>query len=376
MTHEYDVVIAGAGPAGSAAAAVLAGRGLSVALLDRRDFPRNKLCGGLLTWKTRQILERVFGPGVLDGVADHASDRYEIFHWDRLLAAGRSPEPFVLVKRRVLDLRLLELARARGAAFFPGRTVAECRPERGELATAGGEVFRGRYVIGADGAGSVVRKCLGADREAWRKGLAGALEVFLPREAVPGAVDHPRLYAGCVDKGYGWVFPNSDGVVVGLCGLLRSGSDFPQLLRKFLDFLQISDAVRPRPHGHPLPYGNHLKTPYGGRALLAGDAGGFVEPLLGEGIFYALTTGRYAAEAVLEALDHGGEPGPAYARRIRRVLVPEFRAADTLRWTLFALLRGVGPGLMGGAVRLFSGPLVQAVHGLRSYRFLLPKTWD
>lgn len=376
MTHEYDVVIAGAGPAGSAAAAVLAGRGLSVALLDRRDFPRNKLCGGLLTWKTRRVLERVFGPGILDGATDHVSDRYEILHRDRLLAEGRSPEPFVLVKRRVLDMRLLELARARGAAFFPNRAVAECRPERGELATVGGEVFRGRYVIGADGAGSVVRKCLGADREAWRRGLAGAVEILVPREALPGAVDHPRLYAGVVDTGYGWVFPNSDGMVVGLCGLMRGKPDYPRLLRDFLGFHGALEMRGLAVYGHPLPYGNYLKTPYGGRALLAGDAGGFVEPLLGEGIFYALTTGRYAAEAVIEALDRGGEPGPAYARRIRRVLVPEFRAANALRWTLFALLRAAGPGLMGGAVRLFSGPLVQAVHGLRSYSFLLPKTWD
>ncbi len=376
MIRSFDVVVAGAGPAGAAAAATLARAGLSVALLDRRNFPRPKLCGGLLTWKTCRELARTFGPGVLDGVVDFETAGFEIRHRHRVLAAGSAPHPFRLVKRRVLDQRLLDLAREAGAAFFPALAVTGCDPAAGEVRTARGETFRGRVVIGADGAGSVLRRALFPDSRPWRRNLAAALEIFVPSGALPQAPDIPRLYAGCARNGYGWVFPNSDGHVVGLCGLLRADKDPAALFRKFLDFLGLPESARPALHGHPLPYGNWIARPFGGRVLLAGDAAGMVEPLLGEGIFYAAGTGRLAAQAALGEMRGGAAAGPAYAAALGRDILPEFRAADRLRWTLFGLLGWVGPLGLSGLMRLFQNPLAQAVHGLRSYNLLGRRSWD
>ena len=376
MVHSFDALVAGAGPAGSSAARVLARAGLSVALIDRREFPRPKLCGGLLTWKTGQELERVFGPGVLDGVVDFQTPRFEIRHWDQVLAAGSAPQPFRLVKRRVLDQRLLDLARDAGAHVFPGRAVVSCDPAQGELRTAQGDVFQGRFLIGADGAGSVLRTSLFPDKAAWRRNLAAALEIFLPAGALPAAPDFPRLYAGCARTGYGWVFPNSDGQVVGLCGLLRGDKDPGALFRKFLDFLGVAEKARPALHGHPLPYGNWIGRPFGGRLLLAGDAAGMVEPLLGEGIFYAVSSGRLAAQAVLGEIKDSAPAGPAYAGALARNILPELRAANRLRWALFGLLRWPGPRGLAGLLRLLQNPLAQAVHGLRSYNLLVRRSWD
>lgn len=377
MVRDFDVVIAGAGPAGAAAAGLLARRGRSVALLDRRDFPRPKLCGGLLTWKTTQALAAAgLDAAALDGVIDHVARHFEILHRDRLLLEGDAPQPFRFVKRRVLDQRLLDLARSAGAEFFPGRTVTACDPARAELRTARGETFRGRFVLGADGAGSPVRKCLGLEGPSWRRGLAAAVEVLLPPGTLPRAPGHPRLYIHCARAGYGWVFPNSDGSMVGLCGLVRANTDFSRLAREFLEFLHIPDSRKIPLRGHPLPYGNWLSRPHSGRVLLAGDAAGLVEPLFGEGIFYALHSGRLAARALDQALETDRDPAPLYSSSLQRQVLPELRAADILRWLLFGLLHGPGPALLGQVVRLARAPLAEAVHGLRSYRFLRPKTWD
>lgn len=372
----FDVVVAGAGPAGASAARALARAGLSVALLDRRDFPRPKLCGGLLTWKTVQELDKGFGCKALDGVVDFETPRFEIRHWDQVLAAGQAEHPFRLVKRRVLDQRLLTLAQEAGAQFFPGRTVTGCDPWQGELRTAQGEIFQGRLLIGADGAGSVLRKSLFPDQAVWKRNLAAALEIFLPAGVLSQAPDFPRLYAGCARNGYGWVFPNADGHVVGLCGLMRRDKDPAALFRKFLDFLGLPENARPALRGHPLPYGNWLDKPFGGRLLLAGDAAGMVEPLLGEGIFYALHTGRLAAQAALGEIRGKGPAGPAYRASLCRNVLPEMRAANRLRWTLFGLLRWPGPVGLAGLLRFFQNPLAQAVHGLRPYSLLGSRYWD
>lgn len=377
MVREFDVVIAGAGPAGAAAAGLLARRGRSVALLDRRDFPRDKLCGGLLTWKTTQALTAAgLDAAALDAVTDHVAQRFEVFHRRQLLLDGEAPHPFRFVKRRVLDQRLLDLARQAGARFFPGRTVASCDPSQGELRTAEGETFRGRFALGADGAGSPVRKCLGLEGPSWRRGLAAAVEVHLPPGGLPQAPAHPRLYIHCARAGYGWVFPNSDGSVVGVCGLIRANRDFSRLCREFLEFLNVPDSRNIPLRGHPLPYGNWLSAPHSGRILLAGDAAGLVEPLFGEGIFFALHSGRLAARALDQALETNKDPGPAYAAALSHQILPELRAANSLRWLLFGLLQGPGPRLLGRAVSLAAKPLAEAVHGLRSYRFLRPKAWE
>ncbi len=376
----FDLVIAGAGPAGTAAAITAARAGRSVALVDRRPFPRPKLCGGLLTAKTVQALQRIFGldPAGLTkaGVLDFSSDRYSILHGERTVAEGTAPHPFLFVKRLALDDLLLRLAVQAGVTFLPGRAVTECRPETGEVAMAGGDALQGRFVIGADGVGSVVRRSVPHDARAWRRGLAAAIEAHLPRRALCLTVDHPMLFIGSPRAGYGWAFPNSDGVVVGVCGLMRLNADFPGLFRSFLKNLGHADPESVPLRGHPLPYGNHMERPWHQSVLLAGDAAGFVDPLFGEGIFYALLTGCHAAQAVCSAMDGGPEPGPAYGARLRSMVFPEFRAADRLRWTLFGLLGVFGPSAISAFVRTAPTRLVEAVHGLRSYSLLREKSWD
>lgn len=381
MTKLFDALVCGGSLAGSAAALTLARQGRSVAVLDRATFPRPKLCGGLLTWKSTGLLEFLFGetPHSLAeaGAVNHASSRYVIRTPDRLLAEGTLSHPFHFADRTALDALLLGHARSAGAEIFEGAEVAACDPRTGEVALKTGETFRGRFLIGADGANSVVRNSFpDIDRETWRALTAPAIEIKLPADRFPRAVEHPELYIGQLEAGYGWVFPNRDGVVLGICGLRRGNVNFSNLFREYLEILGVDPETVSERRGHPLPYGNYLENPVCGATLLAGDAGGFVEPLFGEGIFFALCTGRYAGEAVAAALNDGTDPGPAYVERLRRFVLPELKGADRLRWTLFRSVGLFGPRALSGFVRLLGGPLGDMVHGKRSYARLRKKTWD
>ncbi|MBU1042301.1 MAG: geranylgeranyl reductase family protein [Proteobacteria bacterium] len=391
MVKSYDVLVAGAGPAGAAAAAVLAGRGLSVALLDRAEHPRPKLCGGLLTAKSVDALARIFGLGLADltrrGGLFHQTPQYLFLHRGRELLRGAAAEPFRFVDRPAFDALLTAVAVARGAEYLPGRTVEACDAAAGLVRLRGGGELAARFVIGADGANSVTRRALAPadlERGLWRRNLAAAIEVELPVGSGPGQFPRevlaPELHVGSPAAGYGWVFPGPRGPKVGICGLRRPDRDGRDFGALFLDFLLLLGVAEPEGvalHGHPLPYGNALARPASGRLLLAGDAGGFVEPLFGEGIFYALATGAHAASGVLHGLKHGEAAAAAeYERLLARTVRPELVWSDRLRWLLFWAMQNIGAGPIRGFVKSAPAALAEMVHGRRSFRLLLGKTWE
>jgi geranylgeranyl reductase family protein len=384
MDTRHDVIICGCGPAGAAAGLTLARRGHSVLMLDKAHFPRPKLCGGLLTWKSVRLLETVFGetaPGMAEvGIVTHVSDRYAIRARTGLLAEGGLPYPFHFTDRTRLDARLLGHAMQAGAEVRPGVRVVAADPgaagSTARVTLADGTTLRASHLIGADGANSVVRRHFpGHDKARFNRLMAPTIEVALDPAALPRPVEHPELHVGWLEAGYGWVFPNRDHVLVGICGLRREKRNFSSTFKEFLDFLEIDSSAVPPLRGHPLPYGNALDNPACGRTLLAGDAGGFVEPLFGEGIFYALCTGLYAGQAVAEAMDTGRDAAALYAHRLRRDIYPELRWSDRLRWLLFQAVNLAGPRSLGTFVNTGSTRLAEMVHGMRSFALLRTKRW-
>ncbi|WP_285906111.1 NAD(P)/FAD-dependent oxidoreductase [Pseudodesulfovibrio pelocollis] len=384
----HDIIICGCGPAGAAAGLTLARQGRSVLMLDKAHFPRPKLCGGLLTWKAVRLLETVFGETMAAltdaGIVTHVSERYAIRSPRAVLAQGGLPYPFHFTDRARFDARLLEHAARAGAEIRTGMRVAACDPgaegagqsRPARVTLADGTALEADRLIGADGANSVVRNSFpGLDKARFNRFMAPAIEVALDPAALSGPVDCPQLHVGLLEAGYGWVFPAGDRVQVGICGLRRGNVNFSSVFRDFIDYLEIDPAAVPPLRGHPLPYGNALDDPAWGRALLAGDAGGFVEPLFGEGIFYALCTGLYAGQAVAKAMDTGQAAGPLYNHRLRRDIHPELRWSDRLRWMLFRAVKLAGPRSLGLFVNSGSTRLAEMVHGMRSFAWLRPKRW-
>lgn len=397
-----DVIIAGGGPAGAAAATVLARAGIQATIVDRAVFPRDKLCAGLFTWKTIRSIARIFGASaeslLADGVINHVSPAFRIRHRETVLSEGPLVYPFHFVDRAVFDAWCLERARRAGAEVVEGERVVFADPERATVRTASGREFAGAWLIGADGALSQVRKSFALDPASWRAEQGLGLELLLGREWLAERAglhedvlaSFPTIYSGFVEAGYAWVFPHKDRVVVGIGGLhrVRGKAVFQRSFDDFLRFLGIGPGHGLAVRGYPLPYGNWLRRPFQGRTLLAGDAAGMVEPLFGEGIHYALRTGELAGQACAEALHAdskgllsggGGPSGGAdaktrYLAGLEADVFPELVWSKRLRHVLYWFVaRGLilpVRGFLGGGGSL----LQEMVHGMRSFRWLRKRT--
>lgn len=380
----FDALVVGAGPAGSAAARTLAKYGLRVGLMDRAQFPRPKLCGGLLTHKTLRALNAAFdlSPEELarQGVIIGKSDSFSLYHRDRLLHSGTAPYPFHFVSRTRLDHLLLRLAVDAGAELIQARAT-DCNPAQPMVATEDGRRFQARFIIGADGANSRIRRALQprpVDKRRWRSNLADSVELRVPRSTLPDPLrelDKPLLHLGFNRAGYGWVFPNADDLVIGMCGL-REQKPLRTALQEYLDTLGVRTDQRPPLQGHPLPYGNWLKISAKGPLLLAGDAAGLVEPTLGEGIFYALLSGKYAALSVLDQERGRGLAETSYRKRIERNILPELKASNLLRKVLMTAVSIHGYAPVSLFLRAGGSKLAEMVHGERSYALLRHKRWE
>ena len=210
-----DVVVVGAGPAGSTAARELAARGVEVVMLDRARFPRDKPCGGAVTIRCAGRL-----PFSLDPVVEDVIHTARVRYRDGRDVAREAGRPITYMTQRCrLDAFLAEQARAAGADFRDGQRVTGVRqlPDATYEVDAGGEIYATRVVIGADGANGVVGTALGYEHAAES---AVALEGNIP---MPGGPPEEWRHAvalnfGYLPGGYGWVFPKGDHVNVGVGG--------------------------------------------------------------------------------------------------------------------------------------------------------------
>ena len=374
----YDAVIVGAGPAGSTAAFILASRGLTVALLDRQDFPRPKLCGGLLTWKTIQALETVFhtGPRTLaaKGVLRHATREYRISDGCRREVRRTLSYPFHLVDREAYDHFLLQHAISAGAEFYPRSAVAAVDLKRCEVATRNGEKWTGRLILGADGINSRVRHALLRARkisEPRHPGPAVALECVVPRPNGPSP-EHPVIYYGFIPWGYAWSFPCKREQVIGIAALkAKAGRRVAAGFRDFLASLDLSDPSPLHIRSHVLPYGNYLETPGHANVLLLGDAAGLADPFLGEGLYYAHRSAQLAGQAILESRSQPESALDRYRQSFRRFIYPELRYARAGRQIIFSLPPIFYFPVLTALLRLMPNVCEETIQGQRTFRWFL-----
>jgi geranylgeranyl reductase family protein len=293
--ERFDVLVAGAGPAGSAAAIHLARGGARVLLADRARFPRDKPCGGGLTGRALG-----FQPCDISPVVEHVVDRLVLRVGYRGRVARESKRPLILMtQRRHLDAFLAEQAAGVGADFRDGTRVEQLTLEADHVtALVGGSRVRASYVVGADGAnGIVARETDLGDGIV----LGVALEGNARWEVLDAAPYRETAWVelGIVPGGYGWVFPKGDHANLGVGGWLGEGPN----LRMHLDRLSNAHGLDPRKlgdvRGHRLPMRRLGTRAARGRVLLVGDAAGLVDPLSGDGIYEAWVSARLAAEAIL-----------------------------------------------------------------------------
>jgi menaquinone-9 beta-reductase len=352
-SRRVDVLVVGAGPAGSIAALVLARAGADVALLDKARFPRDKACGDFIGPRGLQVLADLGVPepaglDVGDMVVVGPSGRRVVLPCaDGLSYPGRARA----VTRVAFDDALRAAALDAGATEVSGRAD---RPLWSGDALDGfsvdGHQVHADFVIGADGATSHVAQTAGlVDRARVLWGFA--VRCYLDQHVAVPAITLWEPTPWQAFPGYGWIFPGPGGVAnVGLgLGTLsdrQSGAGAVRLLPAYLDHL-VSLGLLDRGQATPLAgrLGGWLKmgmvgtTAAAGRVLLVGDAAGLVNPLQGEGIAQAMTSGRAAAEAVV------GSPGRAAARyrhHLAGAHLPYQRVAAAGHLALVSRPRAVG----------------------------------
>ena len=317
MTERWDMVVVGAGPAGSAAAlgALNADPDLRVLILDRSDFPRDKACGDGVAPHVLDVLADVGVLGLLD-------DRVPVRRL-RLEHAGTAvsrdmARPAFVVPRTVLDVRLLDSALAAGASFRRHR-VRSVREESGCAVLDG--TIHATTVVFADGA----RSSLGPALRAPRSHSALAMRGYAPvRPAHRG--QQVIVFGSSRQPSYAWSFDIGDGRAnVGYGELLRPGRPAPSrplLLRQLDELLPGCGDDGSDWRGHHLPLSSWSWNQPDGRILLVGDAAGLINPMTGEGIYYAVATGVLAGRSAASSLraDRGRTAGARHRRAVRSLL--------------------------------------------------------
>lgn len=368
-TPIWDLAVVGAGPAGSAAAlgALRARPGARVLLLDRADFPRDKSCGDGVAPHALDELARL-------GIAHVLADRVPVRRL-RLRSPGGCEvaatlqRPDVVIPRTLLDARLVEEA-VRAGAVLVRHQVRTLEVRDGHVVLDG--KLRARAVVGADGANGVVRRRIGVPRQP-----DGCLAVAVRGYAAapPGEPEQVIVMDSRGWPAYAWSFAAGDGSAnVGFGMLLprlratgRGGrAELHGRLRELLPGVEPERLV-----SHYLPLSTSRPRQPAGPVLLAGDAASLINPLTGEGIYYALHSGRLAGTAAVTESD----PGTAYGAALQRELGRHLRHTTTLaRLTARpgvvdagVAAAGRSPGAFDALVEvglgrgLITGPLVRGI---------------
>ena len=319
----WDLVVVGSGPAGSAAAvgALRTRPDLRVLLLDRAQFPRDKACGDGIAPHVVALLEEYAVTGLVDDAVPVPELR---LHRGATTVRRQMHRPAWVVPRTVLDARLRDAAVAAGAVPQQAQVrSAATGPDGVTLDGPAGRVA-GAVVVGADGAHSAVARSVPAGRPRGSR-TAFAIRGYAPTPAERRGAQ-VIVFGDTRQPSYAWSFDRGDGSANVGYGELLHGDQAAPTRRLLLDQLErlLPGATHggERWRGHHLPLTPWRFRPRPGRVLLAGDAARLVNPLTGEGIYYAVLTGLLAGASAATAVSEGW-PEDA-GRRYAAAVAPHF----------------------------------------------------
>lgn len=325
IDREYDIIIVGAGPAGSAAALYAAKYGMKVLLLEKEKFPRDKICGDALSGKSvgvlkeLELLEKVqelpgaFIRRIIFSSPDHTSFEINLQHSN----LKNTPKGFV-IRRKVFDNFLVEEVRKKKVTFIENFTVTDILQSGDRIQGVVGRNGEGKFqdikckvLLGADGYNSIVCRKTGLYNHDPRHWVV-ALRCYYKN--VAGLTDQIELhYLDEVIPGYFWIFPVENGYANVGIGMLhhyikKGNVDLKSVLERAINSTIFASrfanaSPTEKPIGWNLPVGSKHRKNYGHGYLLLGDAAGLIDPFTGEGIGNALYSAKFAVETINKAME-------------------------------------------------------------------------
>lgn len=295
----YDVVIIGAGPSGIAAGHNIINNNLSCCIIDKQEFPRNKLCAGGVTQKTFELLKSLNLGQEFKGENTIVSKGVSIYLKDKYITDIACKGNTYLVDRFEFDEYLVRAYEKKGGKLLENTKIKNIDTENNIITLADNQNIKFKYIIGADGAVGITRSLVDKDIKA--NGFC--LQVDIDKINTNYNSDNMSMYYGVLPYGYGWIFPKKNHLSVGFIGEYDKKIDYKCEFENFLNNIGIN-CDRSEFKGAFIPFGQYLNKPINKEKnlLLVGDAAGFVDPITGEGIYFAVLSGIKASETIIKAI--------------------------------------------------------------------------
>ncbi len=342
----HDLIIVGGGPAGASCARRAAQKGVDVILLEKQEHPRRKVCAGGFRPGLTSLLDFDVSP-----VIEHESCGSHVYSPSRIQVVCTKPMlTGYTVKRSIFDHFLLKKAEEAGAEVRSDVEVTDLEESRDEVTVRSkdGQSFTSKYVVGADGVNSRVARSAGI-KTSWKDNEIGlCFEAGVPMDPSdimritqgPYGPDKVciEIFFGGIQHGYGWCFPKKDEVSLGMGCLMPYAKDLRTAWEKFVDEFEKRNSVKvdlSNESAMRVPLKGPIQNTITKRIMLAGDAGGFVSPATGEGIYYAVASGQIAADTVSDILQGRTKGTKEYQRRWKADVGKQLKASNSLANLLF-----------------------------------------
>jgi len=318
----YNVIIVGAGPAGTTLAYELARKGIKVLLLEKERLPRYKVCAGGVSVKAANLLGFDIS-SVVEATIYGVRITYQVGNIGTRLY--HQPLAYAVMRDK-FDYLLTQKAKEAGATVLDGREVTQIRwHSEGVSVQTSRKTFTARIVVGADGAYSVVAESAGLMRNAT---LSTALQAEIPvsPDKLVNWDSIVEIDVGHLQGVYGWVFPKRDHLSIGVTRVNQAKKLAPYY-EQLLASLNLNGSKLPQPKSHLIPFRKMGMPIQQGKVLLLGDAAGLASPLTGEGIYYAIKSAKLAAPVILRYLEGDASDLQDYGRVVDEQLMPNLNIA-------------------------------------------------
>ncbi len=327
----YDAIVIGGGPSGATAARFLAKFGIDTILLEKKKIPREKVCGGGVTEKALRIINKKIPDEIIEREFKGLSFYLGKGHHATFKSNKRIG---ITVMRSKFDAFLVDLAHDSGAEIRDQARAKriEIKPDKAVVHLANGESIEGKVIVGADGMTGISAPTFwGTNKKNFdRIGIGMEAEFEIGEDGVEAFSDPEilQIHNVGISIAYGWVFPKRKHLGIGVAGLAAQLKNIKAVFNRFVKYLEKAHAIT-LPETKPKSWmlgGAKWETQIAfERGVLLGDAAGYVDPLMGEGIYYAMHMGIRAAQVIYRALD-ANDFSEEFMMQYQKIIHRDFKA--------------------------------------------------